>query len=137
MAHPKLGKHRTTLVQASRFATVGAINTLLDLALFSIFFYVLGWHLLAANAASFTVSAINSYFLNKIWTFGDQSRGRQAARRGVVFLAVATGGLAIGSLIIWLAAMVVPPILAKLTAIGGTFAWNFTVSRRWVFKISD
>lgn len=135
MAFPNLGRYRATAVQASRFATVGAINTLLDLALFSMFFYVLDWHLLAANAASFTVSAINSYFLNKIWTFADQSRGRQAVRQGVVFLCVATGGLAIGSLIIWLAAMVMPPILAKLSAIGGTFAWNFTVSRRWVFKI--
>jgi putative flippase GtrA len=98
------------------------------------FFYLLSWPLLGANAASFTVSAIGSYFMNKIWTFADRSRGRQAVRRGVIFLAVATGGLAIGSLIIWMAAMVMPPILAKLTAIGGTFAWNFTVSRRWVFK---
>ncbi len=134
MVLPNFGKHHATVMQASRFATVGAINTLVDLGLFSVFFYLLNWPLLGANAASFTVSAINSYFMNKIWTFADQSRGRQAVRRGVIFLTVASGGLAIGSLIIWLAAMVMPPILAKLTAIGGTFAWNFTVSRRWVFK---
>ena len=134
MVLPYLGKHRATVVQASRFAVVGVINTFVDLALFSAFFYLLSWPLLGANAAGFIVSAIGSYFMNKFWTFGDRSRGRQALRRGIIFVFVATGGLAIGSLIIWLAAMVLAPILAKLTAIGGTFAWNFTVSRRWVFR---
>ena len=132
----KLDSRYPTLAQATRFALVGLVNTGVDLAFFSLFFYVLAWHLLLANAGGFVLAASCSYLLNKTWTFADKSVGGQAVRRGVAFLAVATGGLAIGSLIIWLAAMVLPPILAKLTAIGGTFLWNFTVSRRWVFRMA-
>lgn len=123
-----------TFAQAARFAIVGVINTAVDLTFFSVFFYLMAWPLLGANAASFVIAATTGYLLNKAWTFSDKSRGGEAVRRGIAFLAVATGGLAIASLIIWLAAMVLPPILAKLTAIGGTFVWNFTVSRRWVFR---
>ncbi len=120
--------------QAARFAMVGAVNTAVDLGLFSIFFYVLAWPLLLANAGGFTVAVCVSYFLNKTWTFADDSRGREALQRGLAFGAVALGGLAIGSLAIWLAAQVLIPILAKIASIGVTFAWNFTVSRRWVFR---
>ena len=130
----KLDKRYPTLAQASRFALVGLVNTGIDLAFFSLFFFVLGWHLLLANAGGFVIAASCSYLMNKTWTFADSSAGGEAVRRGAAFLAVATGGLAIGSLIIWLAAMVLPPLLAKLTSMGGTFLWNFTVSRRWVFK---
>ena len=132
----KLDNRYPTLAQATRFALVGAFNTGVDLMFFALFFYVLEWHLLAANAGGFVIAATCSYVLNKTWTFADRSVGGQAIRRGVAFLAVATGGLAIGSLVIWLAAMVLPPMLAKLTSIGGTFLWNFTVSRRWVFRVA-
>lgn len=130
----KLGAKYPTLAQATRFALVGAVNTVVDLTIFSFLFYLLTWHLLLANATGFVIAAACSYVLNKAWTFADKSRGGEAIRRGVAFLGVATAGLAIGSLIIWLAALVLPPILAKLTSIGGTFLWNYTVSRRWVFR---
>ena len=134
MGLPEMSKGHPALGQAVRFAAVGAVNTGVDIALFTIFFYGLGWPLLLANAAGFTVAVTVSFLLNKTWTFADPSRGREAVRRGAAFLAVAVGGLAIGSLAIWLAALVMPPILAKVASIGATFLWNFTVSRRWVFR---
>jgi len=120
--------------QAVRFAMVGAVNTAVDVSLFAFFFYVMAWPLLLANAGGFIVAVCVSYFLNKTWTFADSSQGREAFRRGFAFVLVALGGLALGSLAIWLAAQVLAPILAKLASIGVTFAWNFTVSRRWVFR---
>jgi putative flippase GtrA len=131
---PDLSRHSPMIGQAARFAMVGAVNTLVDVGLFAIFFYVLAWPLLLANAGGFTVAVCLSYVLNKTWTFADRSRGRQAIRRGFAFAAVALGGLAIGSLAIWLAAFALSPILAKLASVGATFLWNFTVSRRWVFR---
>ena len=120
--------------QAVRFAVVGAANTVVDVGLFAYLFYILEWPLLAANAGGFSVAVALSYWLNKSWTFADPSRGRRAWRRGLAFVAVAVGGLAIGSLVIWLAVAWVPPLLAKFLSIGATFIWNFTVSRRWVFR---
>ncbi len=128
-------KQETPMIrQAARFAMVGVVNTAVDLGLFAIFFYVLAWPLLLANAGGFMVAVCVSYILNKTWTFADPSQGQEAFRRGLAFAAVALGGLALGSLAIWLAAQVMVPILAKLASIGVTFAWNFTISRRWVFR---
>ena len=127
-----------TLVQrgleATRFALVGAVNTTVDVALFSLLFYVFGWPLLVANAGAFVVAVMVSFLLNKTWTFRDQSRGARAARRALSFVAVAVIGLGIASVTIWLAALVVPPIFAKLAAVGATFLWNYTASRRFVFR---
>ncbi len=134
MPLPQFKRHSPMIGQAARFAMVGAVNTAVDVGLFAIFFYILAWPLLLANGGGFMVAVGVSYVLNKTWTFADSSRGREAFRRGLAFAAVAAGGLAIGSLAIWLAAHAVVPILAKLVSIGATFLWNFTVSRRWVFR---
>ncbi len=134
MPLPNFSRHRPAIGQAARFATVGVVNTGVDVGLFAVFFYLMAWPLLLANAGGFVAAVAVSYVLNKTWTFADPSRGREALRRGLAFLAVAVGGLAIGSLAIWLAALVVPPILAKFASIGATFLWNFSVSRRWVFR---
>ena len=122
------------LAQATRFALVGVANTAVDLTLFAVLFYALGWPLLVANAGGFLIAVLVSYVLNKTWTFADNSRGSESVRRGVAFGAVAIVGLGVGSAVIWVAALFIPTIAAKLTAIGATFLWNFTASRRWVFR---
>ena len=74
-------KQETPMIrQAARFAMVGAVNTAVDLGLFAIFFYVLAWPLLLANAGGFMVAVCVSYVLNKTWTFADPSQGREAFR---------------------------------------------------------
>jgi len=114
---------------------VGVVNTGVDLGLFTFLFYILTWPLLAANAGGFVPAVLVSFALNKTWTFADTSRGRVVLRRALAFALVAVVGLVIGSAVIWLAAQIVPPILAKLASIGATFAWNFLASRLWVFRL--
>jgi putative flippase GtrA len=121
-------------VRGFRFAVVGALNTVIDIGIFSLAFYGFGWPLLAANAAGFIIGVGNSYILNKFWTFGDRSTGREALARGLAFLATSLIGLALGSLSIWLLAMVMPAILAKIATVGVTFVWNYWASGRFVFR---
>ena len=117
-----------------RFALVGVLNTGIDVGIFALLFYGFAWALLLANAASFIVATLNSYLINKAWTFKDTSRGREAAQRGLAFLAVAVIGLGFASVTIWLAALALPAILAKLAAVGVSFAWNYWASSRFVFR---
>ena len=121
-------------LRGTRFALVGALNTGIDIGVFTLAFYSFGWPLLVANAAGFTIGVGNSYVLNKFWTFGDRSTGREALRRGLAFLATSLIGLALGSLSIWLLAMVMPAILAKIATVGVTFVWNYWASGRFVFR---
>ena len=121
-------------VRGTRFALVGALNTGIDIGVFTLAFYSFGWPLLMANAAGFAIGVGNSYVLNKFWTFGDRSTGREALRRGLAFLATSLIGLALGSLSIWLLAMAMPAILAKIATVGVTFVWNYWASSRFVFR---
>lgn len=117
-----------------RFAVVGCLNAGIDLAVFAGLFYLAGWPALAAHAAGFSLAVINSYLLNKRWTFQDRSRAGEAWRRAGLFFLVALGGLGLSSLAIWLAMAWIPALAAKLLAIGVTFVWNYAISRRLVFR---
>ena len=118
-----------------RFCIVGGINTAIDLAVFSLLFYGLDFPLLAANAIGFSAAVINSYLLNKFWTFGDASSHSVVKIAG--FVLISTVGLAISSMVIWLLAGHIGPLLAKIAAIAMTIIWNYTASRMLVFRRSS
>ena len=125
---------RFARARIGRFAVVGVVNTGLDLAVFAALHFGAGVALMPAHVAGFLIAATNSYLLNKIWTFRDPSRGGVALRRGLGFLMVAAGGLAVSSAIVWLAHFVMPAMAAKLAAVVGSFAWNYWASSRLVFR---
>jgi putative flippase GtrA len=116
-----------------RFAAVGVANTAIDFALFALLYYVALLPLLAANAGAYGVAVVNSYLLNKYWTFGDTSRGRTAALRGLLFIALNLVGLALASAFIWLLALILHPLAAKAGSIVVTFVWNYWSNHRFVY----
>ncbi len=115
-----------------RFCIVGAINTGIDVAVFSLLFYGLDINLLVANSFGFVAAVINSYLLNKIWTFEDGSA--HSAQRIALFLLIALGGLGISNLVVYLLAGSFGAIFAKLLAIVAVLVWNFGLTRKFVFK---
>ena len=123
-------RHRARII---RFAVVGVTNTAIDFALFALLYYVALLPLLAANAGAYGVAVVNSYLLNKYWTFGDTSRGRTAALRGLLFVGLNLIGLALASAVIWLLALVLHPLVAKAGSIAVTFAWNYWSNYRFVY----
>lgn len=119
--------------QVLRFAVIGYANTTVDYAVFNALFYLAGWPLLLANFLAFVPAATVSFVLNRNWTFAHAKNASGHAGQVLRHLITASAGLAWASLAIWLAALVLPVYLAKLVAIAVTFAWNFTVSRLWVW----
>lgn len=119
---------------ALRFALVGGVNTLIDIGIFAVLFFGYHWPLLAAHATGFTVAVMNSYLMNKAWSFRDRRGGRDAWRRAGLFYLVALGGLALSSAVISLAALVMHSLLAKFLAAGASFLWNYLLSKRVVFS---
>lgn len=118
-----------------RFAIVGVANTAIDVSVFAILFYGLHWPLLPAHAAGFAVAVVNSYVCNKAWTFGD--RRPSWIVDGARFLLVAICGLATGSLVIALAAEIMPVLAAKACAVAATFVVNYWASARYVFVANE
>lgn len=116
--------------QLLRFLVVGGTGTLIDALLFSLFVLV-GIDPRPANVISYSSSAICAFWLHRIWTFA--ARAEAAGRQAVRFAAMVAAGLLLSTAIVWLLAPLLGPLPAKLVAIGGTLALNFSISRWLVF----
>ncbi len=120
-----------------RFAVVGVVNTALDVALFSLFYYVLDLPLLLANSSGYLTAATNSFFLNKYWTFAESGTQGRVHRQFVLFLALGLLGLALSNIVVWSLSAYISEIFAKLWSVGVLFVWNFGTSRSIVFPVAD
>lgn len=116
-----------------RFAAVGLINTGLDFALFSAFFWVVGWSVVAANLVAFSVAALNSYVMNRSWVFPDAAL-RPLPQSLLLFAAVTCFSAAGATLVLWLLVGAgVPVLVAKALSVGVSILLNFTGLSRIVF----
>ncbi len=90
---------------------------------------------MAANTVAFLVAVNFGYMMNKTWTFRDDSRGRIAIARGVLFLqATLSDSLSVPRS--WLASLYVDPRIAKIVSIGASLVVNFILSKTVVFRSS-
>lgn len=122
------------LPEIGRFAVVGVVNLGIDLIIFSVALYVFGVHLLIANTIAYSVATINSYLMNKFWTFAGKSAPEVSTEEFVRFVMFNLAGLLLSNATIYVFAKFIPPIVAKLGAVGVTFVWNYLTIRRFVFK---
>ncbi len=69
--------------QVGKFAVVGVINTVIDVAILNFLVLIIGFraqiqilgiYFLVANFISVTIAMINSYFMNKYWTFQSKEK---------------------------------------------------------------
>jgi len=138
---------RRLVRQFSKFILVGGVNTGIDFAVFNALMYftgiVSGSGLAILNLLSFSVAVVNSYFMNKYWTFQDVTRDREETKFAQ-FIAVSLVGAGINSGIVAAFTAVFPPILGlspqlwanvgKLFATGASLVWNFIGYKLFVFK---
>lgn len=142
-----IGKRILAVWQLAKFVLVGAMNTVLDLAVLNFLMWLSGIYAGAGFAffkgISFLIAATSSYFWNKHWTF----EKRQIVFAGpeyFKFLVIVTIGLLINVTAASLVVNVIGPqfnIPAKMWANAGAFAavfaavsWNFLGSKFIVFK---
>ncbi|MCG8596264.1 MAG: GtrA family protein [Kiloniellales bacterium] len=120
--------------KASRFVTVGIFNAGVDIALFAVLYYLAGWHLILAHVVAFTTAIAIGFFLNKLWTFRDRSRGGAAVLKGFAFAASSAISLAIATAAIWVAAQALPAIIAKVVSDLCAFTWTYVTARLLIFR---
>ena len=120
--------------KASRFVTVGIFNAGVDIALFAVLYYLAGWHLILAHVVAFTTAITIGFFLNKLWTFRDQSRGGEAVLKGFAFAASSAISLTIATAVIWVAAQALPAIVAKVVSDLCAFSWTYAAARLLIFR---
>lgn len=128
------GLRHGTVRQMARFAAVGVVSTVIDFSIFAALHYGLAVGVVPANVASYSVAVVNSYVLNRSWTFAGQATGRAGPRQFLLFLGFNLGGVALSTLVVWLLAAAMPAMLAKTAALAVTFTWNFWTNRLIVYR---
>ena len=130
--------------QLLRFGMVGGLNTLVDLLILNGLLWLFPTHsstmLLIYNAFAYGLGAVNSFFLNKYWTFGMR---RKTTRKELTRFSLTTlCGMAWSSVILWLVGTLLHPYVgnatlwanaSKATAIVGTVCISYLGMRLWVF----
>ncbi len=115
-----------------RFCLVGALNTGVDFTVFTILSN-LGVILLVAQCVSYTFGVLNSFLLNRTWTFRERS---QSSGQLIRFFALnlATLTITYGLLVYFRYQLLWPLLVCKLGATGVSFVINFIGSRLWIFS---
>lgn len=129
MHAPAAPRRRRNVDTLLRFATVGAITTLLDIALFTTFVAAAAPPA-PANLVSYSCGIVVSYALNRTWTFG----ARHSHAKALKFVAATLAGLLISTVLVAGLATLMSPTLAKILSVPVVFAWNYLTARLWVFR---
>lgn len=142
--------------QFFRFALIGIFNTLIDFFVLNILMGATGIYkggaIFYLNAISFSLATVNSYFLNKLWSFEDVAEKSNGNRKFVTFFVVSVIGILLNGLIIFSLTTYWEPFfgfqilseakenqalwanLAKAMATAFSLAWNFVGYKFIVFR---
>ena len=126
-----------------KFSVVGVVNFLIDFSILNLLSFVTGINqgIVAAlfSAVSFLIANLNSYFLNRKWTFKATNKNSNYK----TFLAISALGVAVNILIIYIfTTFVSQPYfsdiiwlnISKMVATGFVMFFNYFGYKKFVFK---
>jgi putative flippase GtrA len=121
------------LARFVKFAATGVLNTAVDFAAFVVLSY-LGVQVYTAQIISYAAGMLNSYAVNRSWTFRSQEGFFSPVM--LRFIAANLSLLALSLAVIWLVhgQLGLPKLPAKAGATCMTVVLGFAVNRLWVFK---
>jgi putative flippase GtrA len=139
-----------TIAQIGKFIAVGLLNTAIDFGVLNLLSLLTsiygGSRLIPINIPGFVLAMMNSYVLNKYWTF--KATGRRVSSLEIgTFALVSFIGLSLNTAIcvvvtsLWPPALPITPVLreniAKVLATGCSLVWNFVGYKYVVFERLD
>jgi len=120
--------------QFLKFGLVGGLNTGIQYGVWWLLFRLLGVPMLVASGLGYTAGIVNSYFLNRSWTFkaaGNRNAGEFGKFVVVNLVAMGMNLLALKFLV---DGARLKPEIAQVLAIGASLVVNFAGNRIWTFR---
>jgi putative flippase GtrA len=115
------------------FAFVGGLNTGVDFAVFCLLVYAVGTATIWAQIISFGAGLINSYLLNRYWTF--QVKGKRSMAELVRFILINAFSFgAATAVLLGLEQFGMEPGWAKIASVVCSLVINYAGYRLWVFR---
>lgn len=143
-----VGKYIPFIYKFGKFGEAGGLNWLVDMGVLNLLILFTGFstglYFIVFKGVSFLVSAINSYFWNKIWVFRGHKK-QEETKEATKFFGATTLGLIFNVTLAGSIALLGPKILsgidskvwanlATVTGSLGAMIFNFVLYKIWVFK---
>lgn len=118
-----------------RFGCVGCLNTIFDFGIFSILNSLFGVNYIISQILSYSSGTLNSFVLNKFWTFNDTKTNKKTTKEMVQFMVVnsASLGVSLIGLSILMNNSSMNSFFAKIISMVLAQVVNFLGYRFWVF----
>ncbi|MBU3161473.1 GtrA family protein [Clostridium frigoris] len=118
-----------------KFGFVGGLNTTIDFGIFSVLNSIFGVNYIISQVLSYLGGTLNSYFLNKFWTFNNTKVSKKTTKEIVQFAVVNTASLGVSliGMTILLSNNAMNPLIAKIISMVLAQVVNFLGYRFWVF----
>ena len=118
-----------------RFGCVGCLNTIFDFGIFCLLNSLFGVNYIISQILSYSSGTLNSYILNKFWTFNDTKTSKKTTKEIIQFIVVnsASLGVSLIGLSILMKDSSMNPFFTKIIAMVLAQVVNFFGYRFWVF----
>ena len=117
-----------------RFCVTGGLNTLVDFVVFFLLTSSLNWPVIPSQVLSYSAGILNSYCINRRWTF--QTRNRFFSREMLLFIGVNLAVLGVSVLSVWAltSRIGLGVLLSKLCTTALTMVLGYILHRLVVFR---
>lgn len=116
-----------------KYALVGGLNTGVDFAVFCILVYAAGMVSVWAQVLSYGAAVINSYLLNRSWTFQVKEPRRSAELARFIIINILSFGIAT-AVLLGLEEWGMESAWAKIASVAFSLVVNYLGYRLWVFS---
>lgn len=120
-----------------KYALTGVLNTVLDYAIFGLLNAVFGVHYLIAQTISYAVATINSYLVNRSWTFRSSEPGRKGEWLRFLTVNLFTFGISTAVLAVFHGGLGWNTLIAKGIAVVVATGAGFAANKYWVFRVKE
>lgn len=127
--------HRRSLpLKMFSFASIGVVNVLVDLSIFTISIKVFHFPLIASNILAWLVAVTGSYIMNTKVTFGRETGGHLSVGHYLRFTVSGILGVVVATVVLVALSNHTNIAVAKFVSIAVGFVVNFCMSHFVVFR---
>lgn len=127
-------KNKKMFAEIIKFGIVGVLNTLIDLTVFIILNKYWGVYSVIAQVVSYSFGFVNSFILNKNWTFNNNSTTNRSELFRFLLINLLSLGITTITIFIFVEKLNLDAILSKMISILISMTCNFIGNKYWVFN---
>ena len=126
-----------SILQFVKFSLVGVLNTGIHYVVFLLLYKCFEIYFLLASAIGYCMGLINSFFMNRVWTFRSKTMRKKTQFMKFVIVNLLAMLINLGTLGILKVIFNVAPEFGQAISIGSAMIVNFLGNKYWTFGLAS